>query len=579
MAEQAGGEEGARSGLDVSQLVVTLGLRTATVNALAFASLLVLLSTWPTWIAILLAALALARIAVLQRLAIVTALETVRPLGTYQVARLLVATMAAAQIATANEDVPTRIAFAIVGMLVIGEPTVRTLAMMGAPYAARIPGVTTRDSAWFGAGIVWVVNTLGIAALVVVAFTSLPGWLVLAWAVVCLGVSLAACYDALDRIRSRRRFEARIRSIIARQIRPVFALHWEAPRGTAYQIAMWLPYLERLGVPFFILVRSETNFADVLDLDPSVTTAPVILRKALTDIDPIIVPSLKTFFYVNTATKNAHTIRYADLTHIQLNHGDSDKAPSYNPVFRMYDKDFVAGQAAIDRFADHGVDMPPGIFTVVGRPQVEGVHIAQRAIAEIADPTVLYAPTWAGFYADSNYSSLPVGYQVVESLVRRGCAVVFRPHPYARRSAQLHAECDRIIELLRKDAASSGRAHVVGAEAEREMTIFDCFNRSDAMVSDVSSVVGDYLYSEKPFAMVAMSEPADSFVAEFPVARAAYILEAHDGALRGLEPTLDAMLGPDPLAGERRALKTYYLGDIPAEHYAERFLDEARRFL
>ena len=579
MAEEQQGRPQARRRLDLRQLVVSLGLRTAAVNALAFASLLALLSTWPRWVALLLAALALARVAFLQRGAVRGARYTIRPVGAYLVARLLIGATVAVRIAAVDGEAATRTAFAVIGLLVIAEPTVRALAVMGAPYAARVPGTPTRDQPWFGAGLVWVANTVGVLGLLVTAFAEVTGWPVLVWSLLCLALVVASCLDSLDRIRARRRFEANIERIVAGRIRPVFLVHWEAPRGTAYQIGMWLPYLERLGVPFFILVRSETNFRDVLALDPSVTTAPVILRKRLTDIDPIMAPSLKAVFYVNTATKNAHTIRYADLTHIQLNHGDSDKAPSYNPVFRMYDKDFVAGQAAIDRFADHGVEMPPGIFTIVGRPQVETVRIAERPIGDHAAPTVLYAPTWAGFYADSNYSSLAVGYQVVESLVRRGCTVVFRPHPYSRRSPLLRTECDRIIALLQRDAAESGRAHVTGPAAEQEMTVVDCFNASDAMVSDVSSVVGDYLYSEKPFAMVAVSEGAEEFVREFPVARAAYVLEARDGRLRELEATLDAMLGPDPMREQRRSLKTYYLGDIPAEHYAERFLDEARRYL
>src|SRR5699024_12219569 len=51
-------------------------------------------------------------------------------------------------------------------------------------------------------------------------------------------------------------------------------------------------------------------------------------------------------------------VSYTQLTHVQLNHGESDKGPSFSPVFRSYDKDFVAGQAAIDRFAANGVAMP-----------------------------------------------------------------------------------------------------------------------------------------------------------------------------------------------------------------------------
>ncbi|MEU6020165.1 CDP-glycerol glycerophosphotransferase family protein [Micromonospora sp. NPDC047134] len=399
--------------------------------------------------------------------------------------------------------------------------------------------------------------------------------------VVSLVVSAAALaligftgWQAVTRVRARHASETRLNAALA-AYEPAFLLHWEAPAGTAYQVGMWLPYLERLGKKFFVLVRSEANFNEVLRL----TTAPVVLRAGLTQIDDVIVPSLRAAFYVNTATKNNHLVRYTNLTHIQLNHGDSDKVPSHNPVFRMYDRNFVAGQAAIDRFAANGVSMPAEMFRIVGRPQVENVAIAAAPIASLTAPRVLYAPTWAGFYADSNYSSLLVGYDIVKALIARGCSIVFRPHPYTIRSAALTQESERIKTLLAEDARTSGRKHLFGAQAESKMSVVDCFNASDAMVSDVSSVVADYLYSEKPFAMVAVSTPADRFTDAFPLARAAYVIDAHTGRLSGLDLVLDDLLGSDPLAATRHDLKKYYLGDIPAEGYAQHFLDEANSYL
>ncbi|MFG2062106.1 CDP-glycerol glycerophosphotransferase family protein [Micromonospora sp. NPDC048871] len=399
--------------------------------------------------------------------------------------------------------------------------------------------------------------------------------------VVSLVVSAAALalvaftgWQAVTRVRARHASETRLTAALT-AYEPAFLLHWEAPAGTAYQVGMWLPYLERLGKKFFVLVRSEANFNEVVRL----TTAPVVLRAGLTQIDDVIVPSLRAAFYVNTATKNNHLVRYTNLTHIQLNHGDSDKVPSHNPVFRMYDRNFVAGQAAIDRFAANGVSMPAEMFRIVGRPQVENVAIAAAPIASLTAPRVLYAPTWAGFYADSNYSSLLVGYDIVKALIARGCSIVFRPHPYTIRSAALTQESERIKALLAEDARTSGRKHLFGAQAESKMSVVDCFNASDAMVSDVSSVVADYLYSEKPFAMVAVSAPADRFTDAFPLARAAYVIDAHTGRVSGLDLVLDDLLGSDPLAATRHDLKKYYLGDIPAEGYAQHFLDEANSYL
>jgi len=314
----------------------------------------------------------------------------------------------------------------------------------------------------------------------------------------------------------------------------------------------------------------------------------VLLRQALADMDAMVVPSLTTAFYVNNAVRNAHFARYMQLTHVQLNHGDSDKAPSFNPVFRMFDRDFVAGQAAIDRFEAHGVHTRPGFFEIVGRPQVEAIEVAsatrQHAENGISStdgsdphtPRVLYAPTWSGFNADSAYSSLPIGPTIVAALLARGCAVIYRPHPYTHRNKR-HAQLSaRIKQMLERDARSTGRRHVWGRAAETEMSVVDCFNDADAMIADISSVVPDFLYSEKPFALTAMSGDAADLEAELPIATVGYTVEADAG---NLDAAIDALLGPDPKRAARHELKTYYLGDFPADHYADAFLDAARRIL
>nr|WP_230416425.1 CDP-glycerol glycerophosphotransferase family protein [Micromonospora tarapacensis] len=471
-------------------------------------------------------------------------------------------------------DPALAVGVALAGLAVLSEAPLALIARAAYPVSANLPGIGARPYRRPNTSRVALVNAVAVLVALVCAFADALGAVAAAVAAAALGLALFTAAQALTRVRARRTAEANLFAALT-AYEPAFVLHWNAPAGTAYQIAMWLPYLERLGRKFFVLVRSEANFSEVTAL----SKAPVVLRSRLEDLDDVVTPSMRVAFYVNTATRNNHLIRYTNLTHIQLNHGDSDKVPSHNPVFRMYDKNFVAGQAAIDRFAANGVRMPAEMFTVVGRPQVENVAVAAKPISSIASPRVLYAPTWAGFYADSNYSSLPVGYDIIKALVARGCSIVFRPHPYSRRSPSLNRECERIQALLAEDRRANGRPHVFGNQAEAKMSVVDCFNASDVLVSDVSSVVADYLYSEKPFAMVAVSTPAVTFTDEFPLARASYVIDAHGGRVQGLDTALDDLLGSDPLATSRHDLKKYYLGDIPAERYAQHFLDEAARHL
>ncbi|MCW8217859.1 hypothetical protein AB0K62_14960 [Streptomyces halstedii] len=90
--------------------------------------------------------------------------------------------------------------------------------------------------------------------------------------------------------------------------------------------------------------------------------------------------------------------------------------------------------------------------------------------------------------------------------------------------------------------------------------LYDCFNQSDAMVSDISSVVSDFLASGKPYAVTDSAQlGAEEFKRQNTAVRAAVILS--NGA-EELGQLLDAVSDPatDPLAGPRRELKRYLLG-------------------
>src|SRR5699024_4906439 len=277
--------------------------------------------------------------------------------------------------------------------------------------------------------------------------------------------------------------------------RPRFAVYWDAPPGSGYQLAMWLPYLRRVGEPFVVLVRNPAGFNEAAAL---VDDVPVVLTRTLADVERCVVPTLRAAFYVNNAARNSHLVRFAALTHVQLLHGDSDKAPSYNPVTAMFDRIFVAGQAGIDRYGAHGVDIPRERFAIVGRPQVESIELVDTT-ADRVPTTVLYAPTWRGQHTDAAYSSLEHGPALIGMLLARGCAVVFRPHPYSRRDAGHRALIEQIHERLASDTGPARSEHLFGPDAT-DISVNDCFNRCDAMIADVSSVVVDFLQSEKPMA-------------------------------------------------------------------------------
>ncbi|MET7688704.1 hypothetical protein ABZT06_12105 [Streptomyces sp. NPDC005483] len=97
---------------------------------------------------------------------------------------------------------------------------------------------------------------------------------------------------------------------------------------------------------------------------------------------------------------------------------------------------------------------------------------------------------------------------------------------------------------------------VTGAEPR----LYDCFNVSDAMVSDISSVVSDFIASGKPYAVTDSAElGVEEFKRQNTAVRAATILSNKATELGEL---LDAVRAPaaDPLAEDRVELKQYLLG-------------------
>ncbi|HEU5128885.1 MAG TPA: CDP-glycerol glycerophosphotransferase family protein [Glycomyces sp.] len=353
---------------------------------------------------------------------------------------------------------------------------------------------------------------------------------------------------------------------------PTFMVYFSGPPNTSYQLEMWLPYFDRVEGDYFVMTRERHNLRALA----AATDRPVVFIEGQGPIDAVVPESVSTVFYVNNGMKNTHLVRNPELLHIQLLHGDSDKVSSYNPVTAMYDRIFCAGQAGIDRYAAHGVSIPPEKFDIVGRPQVSVLDIPRTAIGDVESPTVLYAPTWTGFYEDANYCSLPLGPGLVRALLDRGATVVFRPHPYTDRDDGAKRSRIAIEELLRADAAATGRAHAWGARACEEMTLFDCINAADALLCDVSAVASDWLYTEKPFAVVDVRDEGEDFAATFPLAQAAYQVDA---AGANLGTVLDELLKTDPLQPERAAAKVRYLGDFPAERYEQAFIDIAQRYI
>lgn len=394
---------------------------------------------------------------------------------------------------------------------------------------------------------VWVALVLSCAILLGSAFAVGTGWL---WA---------------ESVRWRT-----VREL--RALKPVAMMPYGG--SASFHIPMWEEYVEELGVPYFI----ETLKEHTIDKLAELSNAPIVCPADTSEkeVNDVIPDSVKIAFYVHNAAENKGFLNNRRIASVWVHHGDGDKLASYRGKSAEYDYLFVAGQGAIDRYANNGVKIPGEKFRIIGRPQTEPIDVSDKPLREIESPTVLYAPTWHGKKPIENYSSLEYGSEIIQSLLNHGATIIFRPHPASKSSKKYRGLIAEIQKILNDDVNRTGRNHLWGIEAEEAMSVADVANASDAMVSDVSGIVTDYMQSKKPYAMVTLQFDEDDFKRDFPTSRASYVITSNKGSLTR---AVDLMFGDDPLQAARSKAREYYLGGFEGHQSAERFLAESRTII
>jgi hypothetical protein len=497
-------------------------------------------------------------------------------LATYKAARMIVLLAVAAGYLSRrpNDAAWIWIATGLAILAILTEPTLRLLLIKAAPVAVHLPGSPEVPQPPFSARFVALGPFGGAVAGVLLAAAGAPGWCYLV--IVILGILpfLIMTGYAVRAVMISRRSAMGVRKAL-QQYRPEFAVYYAARNGATYQLGMWLPYFERLNRRFIVITCQPSTVPEITKL----TSAPVVVPKpssAHGRLWHLVVDSLKAAFYVQNHTANGDMLRFSKLTHIWLNHGDSDKAANFSARHAAFDKIFVSGQLGVDRYAAHGVKIRPEQFAIVGRPQIERIETRDVPLPAEAPRTVLYAPTWQGGKPSTNYSSLPLGPRIVDALLAREVTVIFRPHPHTYRDPQQTGIAQDIQRRLSADRKATGREHVFGRAAEVDWDIPACFNHCDALISDVSSVASDFLATGKPMAMVAIRQKGAAFRQSIPMARVAYVIERD---LSTLPAALDELLGPDSLAAPRREYRTYCLGNALGADAPKGFLTEVERIL
>jgi hypothetical protein len=339
-----------------------------------------------------------------------------------------------------------------------------------------------------------------------------------------------------------------------RRLSPRTMLYFSGGADATYQLNQWIPVLERLDEPVLILIRERGHLAQMLE-----TRHPVLLCPRVLDVEVALAADPAVVLYVGNAGRNIHFLRYARPKHVFLNHGDSDKVSSANRFVHAYDRLFVAGEIAIERYRAAGIHLSDDWFEVVGRPQLDRVLDQRRRLGD-GPTTVLYAPTWEGYFDAADYSSLGrMGEDLIRRLLRDHpeLRVVFKPHPMSGIVRREDGAAAKRVERLLRDA---GAPHVLAADRP-DLDLLDWFDRSDLLIADISAVVTDFLHTDKPYLVTnPRGLTHQEFHARFPSHGGAYVL---DPDLGSLGEHLSKAVGGDPLAARRAEVKQQVLGYHP----------------
>lgn len=402
------------------------------------------------------------------------------------------------------------------------------------------------------------------------------------------------------------------------EYRPTVGLYFSGGVSSAYQADMWLEPLARLDARPVIILRERFMVPRI-----TATDIPVVCLPKVPTLMRLEHSTLQVLLHPSNSGKTSQVLRIPTIKHAFVNHGESDKLSSCNPYAKAYDEVWVAGPAARERYALADVGVEDKDVVEIGRPQLDAVRPYAGPPAG-RPTTVLYAPTWEGWDGNpGNTSVIAAGENLVRALLADpDVRLLYKPHPLtgsvdpraaaadrrirelihaANRSRsrapspellRLTAELDRLTaagfragadqaeRMLAQSAPAPGRAEAVARataaweaaywaslpdDAHRIVddarpSLHSCFNVADLLISDVSSVITDFLAGGKPYAVTNTGDlPEPAFRSAFPTVTAATVLTP-DAA--GVPALLDAVRHPekDELAAARAELKLRLLG-------------------
>jgi hypothetical protein len=351
---------------------------------------------------------------------------------------------------------------------------------------------------------------------------------------------------------------------------PSVADYFAGDPSRTYQLVQWLEVLHVLDEvhPVCVVLRDHTS-APVVSARTHLPVHVAETLEALTELYAALDPDV--VLYCNNSPQNFDSLLDGRRLHVHVNHGESDKQSMASNNAKAYDRVFVAGEAAVQRYVTGLLEFDAGRLVRVGRPQLD---LRRTPVVEAsARRTVLYAPTWEGDADYNDYTSVDtMGASIVRAvLALPDVRLVYKPHPKVTtsRTPAVSAGHQEVLRLLDEAAhADPAAGHVAVLEGDILAVMPAC----DAMVTDVSSVGLDWLYlhTDRPIFLTDRHGDLDQLREQIPISRCADVVD-HDN-VDSLTELLRLRLARDEHQLARMAMRHHYFDDLHVGESTTRFL-------
>jgi hypothetical protein len=258
---------------------------------------------------------------------------------------------------------------------------------------------------------------------------------------------------------------------------------------------LWIPHFVNSKVKFFILIRSYPLFEKMVEKYPLLD---IVYAKESKDVIKLLaqLPYIKVCFYPSNTGNNLHLLQFNDLKHIFIGHGDSDKTASAHKYFRVYDENWVAGEAHIDRFRNEGFDFSGLKFVKVGRPNLR--NILNHSKIGWKDRfggklNLLYLSTWEGVYKEQNYTSAYIINEFFDKIEKFNFSKLdIKLHPKIGTRDKRLENIDRSFKETLSKSRLNFKIH------SKNIAVETLIKNSNVFICDISAVVSDSLSANAP---------------------------------------------------------------------------------